>query len=437
MIEILDKYNCCGCSACVSVCPKHCIKMEEDNEGFLYPAVNENNCINCGLCEKVCNVLYPYERREPQRVFAAINKDERVRFKSSSGGVFYILAERIIHNGGVVFGARFDKNWQVVMDYTEDMEGVELFMGSKYVQARIENAYADVKRFLIEGREVLFSGTPCQVAGLRKFLRKSYENLLTIDFICHGTPSPRVWKIYLEDVTSRSNIIKSVEFRNKTKGWNNFSFRIKYNEEDKTISMLSPFFQNHYMKAFLQDITLRPSCYACKAKGGSSHSDITIADFWGINTIYPNMDDDKGTSLVLINTKKGNDSLDFTQMNVEETTYDCIKSLNPAYSASAKIHPKRKEFFERLNTDNIIDLINDCTKPGVRKKITMLLIKLCALIKRNVKIIIRGARRIKSDNLTENVCLNMSLEENPKIVTIHFRSKYNGWKMYNMEIKVK
>ena len=199
MITITDKSQCCGCSACAQRCPKQCISMQMDNEGFLYPQVDSSKCVDCHLCEKVCPVINQYEARTPLNVYAAKNSDGEVRNQSSSGGIFHILAERTIRNGGVVFGARFDKNWQVVIDYAEDMEGVEAFMGSKYVQSRIEHAYIDVKRFLAEGRDVLFSGTPCQVAGLRKFLCKHYENLLTVDFICHGTPSPKVWRIYLNE----------------------------------------------------------------------------------------------------------------------------------------------------------------------------------------------------------------------------------------------
>lgn len=207
MIDIKDKKECCGCSACASICPKHCIAMKEDFEGFLYPQVDEKTCINCGLCEKVCNELHPYDTREPLQVFAAINKNEEIRLKSSSGGIFYILAEKTIREGGVVFGARFDENWQVVIDYAEDMKGVEAFMGSKYVQARIDKAYIDVKRFLTEDRQVLFSGTPCQVAGLHKYLRKSYSKLLTVDFVCHGTPSPKVWGMYLNEVIKKSGVL--------------------------------------------------------------------------------------------------------------------------------------------------------------------------------------------------------------------------------------
>ena len=371
MIDIKDKKECCGCSACASICPKHCIAMKEDFEGFLYPQVDEKTCINCGLCEKVCNELHPYDTREPLQVFAAINKNEEIRLKSSSGGIFYILAEKTIREGGVVFGARFDENWQVVIDYAEDMKGVEAFMGSKYVQARIDKAYIDAKRFLTEDRQVLFSGTPCQVAGLHKYLRKSYSKLLTVDFVCHGTPSPKVWGMYLNEVIKRIRSINNVEFRNKENGWKKFSFKLKYNENAKTLSLFSSFFENHYMKAFLKDIILRPSCYACKAKGCSSLSDVTIADFWGIETLFPEMDDDKGTGLVFVNSVRGKNAIDFTQLNVSETNYDQIKPLNPACYCSSKPHPKRKEFFKRLDNENLIALIDDCTKPSFFQRVRM------------------------------------------------------------------
>lgn len=372
MISIQNKDDCCGCGACSSICPKQCITMIEDDEGFLYPMVNKKHCVNCGLCEKVCNELHPYDKRKPLRVFAAINKNEEIRLRSSSGGIFYMLAEEIIRESGIVFGARFDETWQVVIDYTDNMKGVQAFMGSKYVQARVANAYKDVKRFLTDGKKVLFTGTPCQVAGLYKFLRKSYDNLLTIDFICHGTPSPKVWRLYLDETVRAAQHINSIEFRNKKKGWKNFSFQLKYNKKDETISMLSPYQQNLYMKAFLQDVILRPSCYVCKAKDCSSQSDITMADFWGINTIFPDMDDDKGTSLVFINTNRGKAAFDFSQVRVAETIYERIKPLNPACYRSPKVPPKRKDFFSRLGNENITDVIKDCTKPTLAQEISII-----------------------------------------------------------------
>jgi len=392
MIRIHDKSQCCGCSACASVCPKQCITMEEDNEGFLYPKADEQTCVNCGLCEKVCNELRPYDKREPVQVLAAVNKNEEVRLKSSSGGIFYILAEKMIKDGGVVFGARFDENWQVVIDYAEDIKGIEAFMGSKYVQARVANAYKDVKRFLAEGREVLFSGTPCQVAGLHKFLRKPYDNLLTVDFICHGTPSPKVWRIYLEEVIKEVKRISSVEFRNKEKGWKNFIFNLRYNEKDKTISMLSPFSKNHYMKAFLQDIILRPSCYDCKAKGCSSQSDVTIADFWGIENVFPDMDDDKGTGLVIVNTDKGSRALDYSKIRYAETSLGRITTLNPSYFRSVKQHPKRKDFFSRLGNGNLMSLIDDCTKPTLRQRIHIVICGPKRMVRRMLHFVMGGVK---------------------------------------------
>ena len=357
--------------------------MRADSEGFLYPEVAKDSCIDCGLCEKVCNELHPFERQNPLRVLAAINKDESVRLKSSSGGIFHLLASRIIAEGGVVFGARFDGDWQVVIDYAEDMEGVEAFMGSKYVQARIENAYKDAERFLSEGRKVLFSGTPCQVAGLHRFLRKPYDNLLTVDFVCHGTPSPKVWGMYLDEVVgSHRKDVSGIEFRDKKHGWKNFSFKLEYNASDNTVSMLSSFHQNPYMKAFLDDIILRPSCYDCKARGGSSKSDVTIADFWGIDSVFPDMNDDKGTGLVFINTPKGRDSIDLTKISCAETSYDTVKPLNPSCYRSPEVHPKRELFFSRLGNEDLIRLIRDCTKPSVRKRLNRVLRRCKRLISR-------------------------------------------------------
>lgn len=352
--------------------------MRPDSEGFLYPEVDMDSCIDCGLCEKVCNELHPFEKQEPLKVLAAINKDETVRLKSSSGGIFHILASRIIAEGGVVFGARFDEDWQVVIDYAEDMKGVEAFMGSKYVQARIENAYKDAKRFLAEGRKVLFSGTPCQVAGLHQFLLKPYDNLLTVDFVCHGTPSPKVWGMYLEEVAGAQKNVRRIEFRNKKNGWKNYSFHLEYDKGE----LLSSYKQNPYMTAFLEDLILRPSCYGCKARGGGSRSDITIADFWGIDSVFPDMNDDKGTGLVFINTPKGRDSIDLTKISCAETSYDTVKPLNPSCYRSPEVHPKRELFFSRLGNEDLIRLIRDCTKPSVRKRLNRVLRRCKRLISR-------------------------------------------------------
>lgn len=203
MIHITNRQDCCGCAACAQRCPKQCISMKEDAEGFLYPTVDTEVCIDCGLCEKVCPELNSGRERQPQKVYAAINKDEKIRLGSSSGGVFTALAEQTIDEGGVVFGARFDENWEVVHAYTETKEGLTAFRGSKYVQSRIGNAYKDAERFLRNGRKVLFTGTPCLVMGLKLYLGRDYDNLLTVDFLCHGVPSPKAWRLYLKEEVAR------------------------------------------------------------------------------------------------------------------------------------------------------------------------------------------------------------------------------------------
>lgn len=203
MISIKDKQDCCGCGACAARCPKQCITLQRDSEGFLYPQVDAQLCIECGLCEKVCPVLHQAPKEQhPRQTLAAVNRDESVRETSSSGGVFTLLAEKVLARGGVVFGARYDEQWQVVIDYTESIEGLAAFRGSKYVQARTADTFKQCEAFLKAGRQVLYSGTPCQIAGLHRFLRKSYPNLLAVDFICHGTPSPKVWSKYLDEVVA-------------------------------------------------------------------------------------------------------------------------------------------------------------------------------------------------------------------------------------------
>lgn len=401
MIHITDKNNCCGCSACASICPKHCITMQEDKEGFLYPTVNKSDCIDCGLCEKVCHELHPFESREPLKVLAAINKDEEVRMSSSSGGIFYLLAEKTIAEGGVVFGARFDEQWQVVIDYAETMEGVKAFMGSKYVQARLATAYTEAQRFLKEGRKVLFSGTPCQIAGLHHFLRKQYDNLLTVDIICHGTPSPKVWSRYLDEVvTAGRKAINDIQFRNKRKGWKAFNFMMEYDKDGHIVSFCSHHQENHFMRAFLCNMILRPSCYQCQAKNGKSHSDITIADFWGISTEMPEMDDDKGTGLLLINTNKGQTSLDWSKTKHKETNQETAIRHNPAYYHSVAVHPKRKEFFNCLDeTECVTSLIINSLRPTFKQRFRMQASSCKSLIRKLLRIVIGGVKQQETNHL--------------------------------------
>lgn len=372
MIEILDKTLCCGCASCVTACPKNCITLHEDKEGFLYPKVDRNTCVNCGLCEKVCHELHPYEKRKPQKVLAVINKDEAIRMASSSGGIFYLLAEKTVSEGGVVFGARFDEHWQVTLDYAETLEDIRVFMGSKYVQARTGTAYNDAAIFLKQGRKVLFSGSPCQIAGLHHYLRKEYNNLTTVDFVCHGVPSPKVWERYLNEIVMNVHNINDVKFRNKNNGWKKFNFVLSYDKDGKNYTLCSYHQENHYMRAFLSDMILRPSCHECKAKEGRSNSDITIADFWGVDREIPEMDDDKGTGLVLVNTDKGYTSLDWNKVKCEETNIEIVLKYNKGLAAKTIPHPKREQFFALLdNSSSVVELVTFSLRPPFKKRIRL------------------------------------------------------------------
>lgn len=388
MIIIKEKSDCCGCSACVSICPQQCIHIKEDNEGFFYPEVDKNQCINCNLCQRSCPILNQSEKRLPLNVYAAKHKDEQIRLASSSGGIFTLLAERIIDEDGVVFGARFNNNWNVIHDYTETKKGLTAFRGSKYVQSYMGNCYQKVKFFLQQGRKVMFTGTPCQIAGLKNYLRKDYDNLLTVDVVCHGVPSPKVWRIYLNEIArkggknsvlfhpiSEKQEIKSINFRSKSTGWKKYSFALTLSgatadEEKNTVLLSSIFIENPYMNAFLSNLNLRPSCYACPTKSGKSGSDITIADFWGIEEVLPEFDDDKGISLILPYTEKGIYWLKDLNCEFTKVDYQTAQKNNPSISTSVTKPINRNFFFHQLKYKNSIQSIwENCSSNALNKRI--------------------------------------------------------------------
>lgn len=351
MIQVYNKSTCCGCSACIQICPKKCISFEEDCEGFRYPQVDTDTCIDCGLCEKVCPELAPLSSQQPHKVYAAINQDEEIRLASSSGGIFTHLAEQIIAKGGVVFGARFNKEWEVVHDYTETLDGLTAFRGSKYLQSKIGATYQQAEKFLKAGRDVLFSGTPCQIAGLKLFLRREYPNLLTVDFVCHGVPSPLAWRYYLNEQQKGSETtISTIHFRDKATGWKSYSLTLGDNQ--KGCIYTNRFYKDAYMQAFLANLTLRPSCYACPAKAGRSQSDITIGDFWGIEKIKPEIDDNKGVSLVMLNNNK--EICDLSGCNLIAMTYKDASAGNPSILYSSSKSPYRHLFFRQLERSQSI-----------------------------------------------------------------------------------
>lgn len=359
MVNIINKKNCTGCHACFNICPQKCIAMESDKEGFWYPIMDTDKCIDCGLCEKVCPILNKEEIRNEPYAYACINKDEEIRMESSSGGIFTLIAEQVIDNGGVVFGAAFNKELDVVHSFVERNHELSRFRGSKYVQSRIEDTYKITENYLKEGRQVLFSGTPCQIGGLKSYLRKDYNNLLTIDNVCHGVPSPRVWRKYLKYHSELDcSSVEKVNFRFKNPGWKQYSLKLTYdNSNTRQIRRNNDL----YMKAFLKDICLRPSCYTCEFKTLHRQSDITLADFWGIQNVSPEMDDDKGTSLIFINSTKGQSMLEQIKGSTLYNEVDINKAVayNTAAIKSAKYNPRRDSFFAELDKKSFNQLIKE------------------------------------------------------------------------------
>lgn len=352
MIQITSRARCCGCHTCANVCPQRCIKMEADAEGFLYPQIDTGRCTGCGRCEQVCPLTDPPVPTEIPRSFAAVNRDREAREASSSGGSFSLLAESVLRRRGVVFGAAFGPDFAVRHIAAETPEGLSRLRGSKYVQSQIGDAYSQAKAFLCEGREVLFSGTPCQIAGLYAFLGREYSALSTCDIICHSVPSPKVWKRFLECREREADgPAAAVSFRRKDEGWRRFSMAIAFQngaEYRKT------FKQDPYIQSFLSGAISRPSCYECAFKTLGRTSDITLADFWGVNKFLPALDDNRGTSLLLVHTPKGEqmlgeirDSLDLVKADLR----DAVR-YNRAATEPAKPHPNRAPFFARLDHED-------------------------------------------------------------------------------------
>ena len=359
MIEILEKSKCSGCHACAEICPKKCIQMVSDDEGFWYPKVDTTQCTNCGLCEKSCPIITPNTQVSDGCIaaYAAIYQEEAIRLKSSSGGVFSALAAYVLEQGGVVFGAGFDEDFNVVHRFVERIEGLDALRGSKYVQSKIGNSYRQAEDFLRAGRLVLFSGTPCQVEGLLSYLRKPYDNLITQDLICHGVPSPMVWRKYMKyrQIQAQGRIIEEISFRSKKTGWKGYSTVFSF---ENGLQYQAEHHKDPMMKVFLNDLCLRPSCYDCAFKNKVRRSDITLADFWGIQNVLPDMDDDKGTSLVIIQSEKGKGFFQKIEGSISVVAVDpnVAISYNSAMIKSVPLPKKRDAFLKEIESKDFLQV---------------------------------------------------------------------------------
>jgi len=336
--------------------------MREDSEGFLYPEVDPNLCTHCGLCKRVCpnesiERLLPTENQFDQKAYAAIHKNEEVVYSSSSGGMFSAIIDVIFERGNsVIFGVELDNNFQAVHSYAENVEDTQKFRKSKYIQSNIGNSYEVTAEFLKTGRRVLFTGTPCQVAGLRTYLGKSYDNLLCVDIICKGVPSQKIFDVYRDYIEKKfGGIMKSFSFRHKTfrdSEWYSRNVSMEINSE----KIVSNNYDDPYLKGFHSRLFFRPSCYECSFSCPTRVSDITLGDFWNIEKLNPDLDPHKGVSLVLCNSAKGKEIL----LDIEEhkdviltgVSRDFVVKNVGNLNFPSRKPPKRESFFAMLDSES-------------------------------------------------------------------------------------
>jgi coenzyme F420-reducing hydrogenase beta subunit len=364
MIVIKQKQDCCGCCACAQACPKQAIFMKSDEEGFSYPSIDLAKCIDCGICEKVCPEIQSSPVSNITNIFACYRLDFEKRLKSQSGGIFALLAETILKQGGIVYGAAFDDDWNLRHICVKDEKELLALQRSKYMQSDIDKIFFSVQHELSSGKRVLFSGTPCQIQGLKKFLRKDYDKLITIDLICHGVASPKVWNQYLVEYLKGNRL---VDFTVKDK--------IKKNavviRTDNGKENVEPYEQNAFTRGFCNNLFLRPSCHKCSFKGVERCSDITLGDFWGIERFYPEFADKYGISAALIHTEIGKNLFSSVEKSIKsiECTTEMLLNENPCVICSSKKNDNRDLFFKLWNQAGVIKSVKKILKPTLKEQI--------------------------------------------------------------------
>lgn len=352
---------CTGCSACANACPEQCIQMAADAEGFLRPKIDSSQCVVCGTCQNVCPVLHPKAHSHETVAYAAVHKDDAIRLESTSGGVFSLLCQWVLDHGGIVFGAAYADDFSVAHGCVEKASDLSKLRTAKYAQSAIGDSYRRAKTFLEQGRYVLFSGTPCQIGGLRMFLGKDYGRLLTVDLICHGVPSPAVWEHYIQyrgEQDAQGERPTSINLRSKESGWAGYSIRFDY-AGGQTYRM--PNSQDPYLRCFVKDLCLRPSCYACSFKGIDRCSDFTLGDYWGVWSQLPELDDNQGTSIVLLHSEKAKRIWPelLPGMKAVQVDADQCFSENPSALSSATEPDDRQMFLSRYQSEDFSDLADE------------------------------------------------------------------------------
>lgn len=343
MIKLSNKSDCCGCTACLSICKHNAISFKEDQEGFFYPHFDEEKCIDCGLCEKVCPIIhYKYVPKVADpKIYAAINKNHKQYMQSSSGGIFILLCEYILSRNGIVCGAIYDKDFNVKHSFARTLEECKGLQGSKYVQSDIREIYPKIKSLLNTGKAVLFSGTPCQVAGLKLYLRKDYENLYTVDLICHGVPSPRIFQDYLSFIKGKKHISAiNMKSKSATKGT---AIRIDFTDGKYIRQTLKTDLWN---KLYFGHLIIRPSCHDCLFTHYNRTGDITIGDAWKVNKYFPDFFPNRNLSLIIINSFKGHLLFNSIKDSLYSIRISQEQSKQPQLEYSTPINPKRDFFWK-------------------------------------------------------------------------------------------
>lgn len=365
-----EKKSCCACGACSNICPKQAIHMQEDEYGFLYPQIDEEKCIHCGACKRVCAYQNISETNEPLAAYAAINQDKTQKMQSASGGIFAAMATKVLEAGGVVCGAALDVVEEhfvphhIVITKQEDLYKLQ---GSKYVQSCTQETYRIVREYLQKQKKVLYSGTPCQIAGLKGFLGKEYPDLITIDLICHGVPSARMFDDFMQVEKKKRNIKKfhSYSFRTKEKGWELKNCRLEYiSESGKEEVKYIPARLSSYNTFFYDGLICRENCYSCKYACKNRPGDITLGDYWGIRKEHPDIlgkngyIEQDGISCIIVNTEKGIEfcsSLD-RYIRKDASSYEKISRMNGQLKAPSVRPDKRDKILDLYKNDGYIAL---------------------------------------------------------------------------------
>ena len=364
MIEIKNKSECTGCTACACICPKNAIQMVVDEEGFKYPIIDDKKCIGCNLCSKVCPMLKKYEKNENNiRCYAVYNKNEKVKKNSTSGGFFSALAEYVIKNKGIVYGAKFDENFNVFHYGTENINELSDFRGSKYVQSDIKNIFCEIGDKLEKNRLVLFSGTPCQVYGLKSYLQKDYSNLICVEVICHGTPSPIYYQEYLKDkIRHYKSEIKSISFREKTYGYGSSTMSIEFKNGKKYKRGHE---SDEMIKAFLRGYCSKESCYHCHFKSFGTIGDFKMGDLWNIDR-YLGSDFKDGATLVISCSEKGEKLL--KELNDRVVLKKIDKSKSEFFNGNGGTSMILNSAYRPQERDYFLTELNEFGYEKIRKK---------------------------------------------------------------------